>query len=163
MGLADLYAGKICAALDRQHPRDLFDIKDLLENEGITDDIRQAFIIYMISHARPISEILNPIRKDISQIYMGEFANMTEQKITLAELEDTREKLIGIIHNTLTQQEKQFLLSFKNKNPDWTLLNLVGVEHLPAVKWKLINLNKISSDNHKKAYQKLNELLSSLH
>lgn len=33
---AELYGGKICAALDRQHPRDLFDIKYLLAHEGIT-------------------------------------------------------------------------------------------------------------------------------
>ncbi len=38
----DLYGGKICAALDRQHPRDLFDIKVLLENEGVTPEIRRA-------------------------------------------------------------------------------------------------------------------------
>jgi len=31
----DLYAGKICAALDRQHPRDLFDVHLLLKNEGL--------------------------------------------------------------------------------------------------------------------------------
>ncbi|TKB05558.1 nucleotidyl transferase AbiEii/AbiGii toxin family protein [Desulforhopalus sp. IMCC35007] len=29
LDFADLYGGKICAALDRQHPRDLFDIKYL--------------------------------------------------------------------------------------------------------------------------------------
>jgi predicted nucleotidyltransferase component of viral defense system len=34
----DLYAGKIVAALDRQHPRDLFDVRGLLANEGISDD-----------------------------------------------------------------------------------------------------------------------------
>jgi len=36
LSLADLYAGKLCAALDRQHPRDLFDVRLLLDNEGIT-------------------------------------------------------------------------------------------------------------------------------
>jgi len=42
LSLADLYAGKLCAALDRQHPRDLFDVKLLLDNEGMTDEIRKA-------------------------------------------------------------------------------------------------------------------------
>ena len=46
VSFADLYAGKIVAALDRQHPRDFFDVRDLLANEGITDDLRQAFIVY---------------------------------------------------------------------------------------------------------------------
>ena len=40
LSLADIYGGKICAALDRQHPRDLFDIKLLLEKFGLTDSIR---------------------------------------------------------------------------------------------------------------------------
>ena len=40
LSLPDLYAGKICAALDRQHPRDLFDVKPLLENEGLTKELR---------------------------------------------------------------------------------------------------------------------------
>ena len=51
LSVADVYGGKICAALDRQHPRDLFDIKLLLETEGVTEEIRRAFIIYLISHS----------------------------------------------------------------------------------------------------------------
>jgi predicted nucleotidyltransferase component of viral defense system len=35
---ADLYAGKLMAALDRQHPRDLFEVRDLLANEGVSDE-----------------------------------------------------------------------------------------------------------------------------
>jgi predicted nucleotidyltransferase component of viral defense system len=52
LAIEDLYGGKICAALDRQHPRDLFDIFLLLENEGITDAIRKAFVVYLCSHNR---------------------------------------------------------------------------------------------------------------
>ena len=29
-----LYGGKVCAAMDRQHPRDIFDVKQLLQEEG---------------------------------------------------------------------------------------------------------------------------------
>ena len=36
VSLEDLYAGEICAALDRQHPRDLFDVMQLYANEGTT-------------------------------------------------------------------------------------------------------------------------------
>lgn len=35
VSFADLFAGKRVAALDRQHPRDLFDVRDLLANEGL--------------------------------------------------------------------------------------------------------------------------------
>ena len=65
LSFEDLYGGKICAALDRQHPRDLFDVKLLFEVEGLTDKIRKAFIVYLISHGRPMVELLNPSLKDI--------------------------------------------------------------------------------------------------
>lgn len=77
LSLEDTYGGKICAALDRQHPRDLFDIKLLLENEGLTEKIKKAFIVYLISHDRPIVEVLNPGLQDIKQIFENEFAGMT--------------------------------------------------------------------------------------
>ena len=64
---ADIYAGKLCAALDRQHPRDLFDVQVLFENEGVTADIRQAFLVYVASSSRPLHELLNPHRLDIKQ------------------------------------------------------------------------------------------------
>lgn len=63
---ADLYAGKIMAALDRQHPRDLFDVRDLLANEGLDEALRQAFIVYLISHGRPIREVIASPQKDIA-------------------------------------------------------------------------------------------------
>ncbi|PCH58853.1 MAG: hypothetical protein COC14_00015 [Burkholderiaceae bacterium] len=159
VSMADLYAGKICAALDRQHPRDLYDIKCLLENEGLTDDIRVAFIIYLISHVKPIAELLSPVYKDIKPLYEGEFIEMTEENVSLEALESTREQLIHLINTELKENEKQFLLSFKNKNPDWSLINLKGVENLPAVNWKLINLNNMSADKHKAAYEKLQKLI----
>jgi predicted nucleotidyltransferase component of viral defense system len=54
----DLYGGKIVAALDRQHPRDLFDVRDLFAKEGIDDKVRKAFIVYLLSHDRPMAEVL---------------------------------------------------------------------------------------------------------
>lgn len=69
----DLYAGKMCAALDRQHPRDLFDIALLLENEGIGRDLLKTFLVYLIGHNRPMAELLAPRRRDIAGLYEGEF------------------------------------------------------------------------------------------
>lgn len=159
LALPDLYAGKLCAALDRQHPRDLFDVKLLLENEGITDDLRRTFLVYLISHNRPISELIKPVRKDIRGLFEGEFATMTTRPITVELLEDVRETFIKTLRSGLTEQEKSFLLSFKAKNPDWNLLGIAGVEHLPAVKWKLLNLNKMPKNKHEQAYKALEEAL----
>lgn len=94
LSVADLYGGKICAALDRQHPRDLFDIKVLLESGGVTDNIRKAFIVYLASHDRPINELLDPARKDIWRIYESEFAGMTANEIEYEDLIAARETLI---------------------------------------------------------------------
>ena len=90
--LPDLYAGKIAAALDRQHPRDLFDVKFLLENEGFTDDLRKTFLVFLISHQRPIAELLDPHRKDLKEIYEAEFTQMAEVDVPVEELEQVREK-----------------------------------------------------------------------
>lgn len=159
VALADLYAGKICAALDRQHPRDLFDIKWLLENEGLTDEIRKALLVYLSSHNRPMADLLRPQYKDISAIYAGEFANMTETDVPLEELLAVRERLVELIHQGLTESEEGFLLSFKNREPDWALLGLEGVSELPAIKWKQINLAKMPDDKHEQALEKLKEVL----
>ncbi|MGA2435406.1 MAG: nucleotidyl transferase AbiEii/AbiGii toxin family protein, partial [Bryobacteraceae bacterium] len=75
----DLYAGKIVAALDRQHPRDLFDVRDLLANEGINDELRKAFIVYLLSHNRPMAEVLAPMRLNIAAEFARGFEGMTER------------------------------------------------------------------------------------
>jgi len=157
--LADLYAGKICAALDRQHPRDLFDIKLLLENEGVTDDLRRTFLVYLISHNRPISELISPNRKDIAATFENEFENMTTIPITVEELNEVREALIRKLNASLTGREKEFLVSFKSRKPRWELLVLAGAEELPAVKWKLFNLGKMSDKNHTESLKILKEKL----
>ena len=156
---ADLYAGKICAALDRQHPRDLFDITKLLENEGITESIRKAFIVYLLSHPRPIVELLNPNKIDISKMFETEFLGMTDEEITLKSLLDSRDQLIKSINFSLSNNEKLFIISFKNKKPEWDLLDLENIENLPAIRWKQYNLAKMQEQKHKIALDKLRNFL----
>ena len=160
--LPDLYAGKICAALDRQHPRDLFDVKFLLENEGFTEKLRKTFLVFLISHQRPMSELLDPHRKDIRDVYISEFSEMAEVNIPVEELEQTRENLITLIHKNMTDDERNFLLSFKDRIPKWELLgleNINEVSKLPSVQWKLMNLTKMNNTKHQKALDKLNGIL----
>lgn len=160
--LPDLYAGKLCAALDRQHPRDLYDVKFLLENEGLTENLRKTFLIFLISHQRPMAELLAPNRKDISEIYVTEFMQMAQVEVPLEQLEEARENLIHQIHIDMTENEKIFLLSFKNKAPDWNLLEMDNVEviaNLPSVRWKMINLEQMPVQKHKEAVEKLQNIL----
>jgi len=159
---ADLYAGKFCAALDRQHPRDLFDVKQFFEREGqqLKREFTKTFLVYLISHSRPISELLTPNRKNIEGIFEREFAAMTTAPVLLEELVQTREDLIASVHKSFVEDDRAFLYSFKRRSPHWSLLNLPGVEALPAVRWKLLNLEHMSEKKHKAALEKLNAVLS---
>lgn len=162
VSIPDLYAGKICAALDRQHPRDLFDVKLLFENEGFSEDLRKAFIIFLISHQRPIAELLQPNRKELKSVYENEFYQMTQIDVSLDDLIDTREMLIKAIHSDLTEEERQFLISFKSKDPKWDLLSLKNIEviqELPSVKWKMKNLMQMPVVKHETALEKLKKIL----
>lgn len=159
LSLEDLYGGKIVAALDRQHPRDLFDVKLLMENEGITPGIVKAFVFYLISHDRPIIELLNPGLKDISQLFENEFAGMSSEDVKLEDLISVRSDLISKIKTSLTDEQKKFLLSFKNKKPEWKLSGIDEIENYPSVKWKLMNLKKMDVKKHYHSYDKLKEYL----
>jgi predicted nucleotidyltransferase component of viral defense system len=154
----DLFAGKICAALDRQHPRDLFDVKLLLEEGEFSEALRKTFIVYLISHNRPISELINPNRLNITEPFKNNFEGMTAKPVTQAELEEAREEIIKLTQN-LSGAEKEFLISFKSGKPQWDLLGLVDVDKLPAVRWKLINISKMSNSNYTEALEELKQKL----
>jgi predicted nucleotidyltransferase component of viral defense system len=160
LDIADIYGGKICAALDRQHPRDLFDIKLLLDNEGITNAIRKSFIVHLISHDRPMAELLNPRYQDIKKVFENEFDGMTFVKVSLQELEGARDTLVREIHQCLTDKEKQFILSVKRGEPKWDLIGLKGINLLPAVKWKLLNISRMDRAKLNAAISKLEKSLS---
>jgi predicted nucleotidyltransferase component of viral defense system len=159
VSFADLYAGKIVAALDRQHPRDLFDVRDLLANEGISGKLRKAFIVYLVSHNRPMSEILEPKRLDIAPEFERGFEGMTENPVTLNDLLQAREDLIGIIVGKMPEEHRRFLISIKRGEPDWALLDLPGVEDLPAVRWRLENLAKLDKTKRDAMIARLSEVL----
>jgi predicted nucleotidyltransferase component of viral defense system len=159
LSLADLYGGKICAALDRQHPRDLFDIKILLDNEGITDEIRKAFVVYLASHDRPIHELLDPKRKDMRRIYEQEFSGMPLEEIAYKDLIAARETLVETLKKDLTDEEKTFLVSIKSGKPNWRVMGIKGIEKLPAIQWKLANIKKITAKKQKDLLERLKQVL----
>ena len=159
VSLPDLFGGKLCAALDRQHPRDLFDVHGLFQAEGLTDDIRRAFVIFLASHDRPMSELLTPNRKDLKQVFADQFEGMTLDPVPLAALESTRERLIEQINADLTKAEREFLLSMKRLEPKWDLLALPGIEKLPGPQWKLYNLRKMDAAKRRAAEDLLRKKL----
>jgi hypothetical protein len=144
VSFADLYGGKIVAALDRQHPRDLFDIRTLLAAEGIDDALRRAFLVYLLSHDRPMSEVLAPTRKPISDEFIRGFQGMTAEPVSLDDLIAAREALIDIMVTRMPEQQRRFLVSFERGEPDWLLLGIPLAPSLPAIQWRQLNLDKLT-------------------
>lgn len=140
LSFADLYGGKLVAAMDRQHPRDLFDARDLFRNEGVDQDLERAFLVHLISHKRPAAEILACRRKAIADEYENNFKGMTTEDVSLAELEAVRDTLVDTLVRGMPEAHRKLLLSIETGAPDWALLPIAGVASLPAVLWRLQNI-----------------------
>ena len=155
----ELFAGKLCAALDRQHPLDLFDVKVLLDDDGIDARLMDVFVVYLISGNRPIAEMLAPNLVPLEDTYANHFAGMALNPVTLQELEETRVKMICLVNEQLTEDHKRFLLALKQGDPDWSLLPLENIHDLPAVKWKLRNLAAMSLRKREVSIKRLAQVL----
>lgn len=162
VSFAELYGGKICAALDRQHPRDLFDIRLLLDNEGFGEKIKTGFIIALISHMRTISELLNPTVINQRHAFDAQFAGMVDLPFSYEDFESTREELVKTVRSSLTDNDRMFLMSIKKAEPMWDLLAVSDVRYLPAVCWKLQNLERLKRENTKKYHDLLSTLEKTL-
>lgn len=157
VSLPDLYGGKLCAAMDRQHPRDLFDVKILLAEEGINRDIFVGFLTYVLGHPRPINEVMDPNWKALETPFRTEFSGMTLTPVTLEELIAVRPAMLSALQAQFTNKDYKFLLSFKRGEPDWELFDYPEVADLPAVLWKLQNITRLAQNSLKHAEQ-LNKL-----
>jgi len=159
VSFADLYAGKIVAALDRQHPRDLFDVRDLLANEGIDDKLRTAFVVYLLSHGRPMHEVLSPTRRDLTQEYARGFSGTTAESVDLQDLIDTREQIIETMTNEMPSEHKQLLVSFVSGTPDWSSFGIEGAQDLPAVQWRGVNLDRLEKSRREELASQLSSVI----
>ena len=154
-----LWGGKINAALDRQHPRDLFDIRNFINDIGYSTDIKEGFIFFLLCGKRPIHELLNPHPTDQSAVFESQFNGMTDTPFGYNEYQETREQLIKMVNESLTIEDKEFLLAFAKGEPDWTK---VDYSKYPAIKWKLLNINKLKENNiekHKEQVDILEQIL----
>lgn len=142
----DLFAGKLVAALDRQHPRDLFDVRCLLSSEGLSDKLREAFIVYLLSHHRPMWTVLSGKVKDLENEYRNGFEGMTEEVIEIDELINTQAEMIDLLVGKMPDRHRRFLIDFESGAPDWSMLNISDAAELPAVRWRQLNLDKLRAD-----------------
>jgi predicted nucleotidyltransferase component of viral defense system len=160
--VGQLFGGKIVAALDRQHPRDLFDVKYLLQKEGFSEQVKEGFLLCLLCSDRPINEIIAPNFQDQQSALANHFSGMTDEEFSYAEYERVRETLVATIHQHLTGKDKKFLLSFKNLTPDWSIYDF---QRFPSINWKLQNLQKLKGknpDKHKEQYEILKKKLGGL-
>jgi predicted nucleotidyltransferase component of viral defense system len=154
----ELFAGKLNAMLDRQHPRDIFDMQIFLKNNKSLKSIMDTFVVYLAQGNRPFSEILKPNLLDIAELYNNTFAGMTEQEIKLDELLETRKKVIEEVPVALKDNHKGFLLSLMNNAPDWSLLSFDNLKNLAGIQWKLQNIAKMSGSKKKEEIDKLESI-----
>lgn len=155
-----LFGGKICAALDRQHPRDLFDIHEFFKTETFDKDLKKGFIFYLASSGRPLAETLFPNLTNQRPAFYNHFSGMTQKKFTYEDFESTRLFLTKKIHSSLSPEDKHFLLRFEQGNPDWSLYDF---NIFPAVQWKLLNIQLLQAQNptkHKKICNDLEKRLA---
>jgi len=159
---SQLFGGKIIAALDRQHPRDLFDVKFLLQDGDLPTGMAKGLVFCLLSSNRPIRELLDPHLIDQRQVLEYQFEGMTSESFTYDEFERTRKNLIRGVNALLSPRDKDFILSFKRLEPDW---NIYDFERFPAIRWKLENLRRFKQDRnsgYQGALDRLEALFNSL-
>lgn len=155
---AELYGSKLVAAMDRQHPRDIFDVRGLYEHDGLTPEIVECFACYLAGHNRPVHEVLFSNDIDLKPAFENEFVGMTKDPITLAELQKVRARLKKELPARLTENQRQFLGGLVSGEPDWNLMQCPHLQKLPAIQWKMRNLAKLKKANPKKFAQQAEEL-----
>jgi len=160
LSIADLYGGKLCAALDRQHPRDFFDVKMLLDDTGVTPEIRRSFVVHLAGHNRPMNELLSPSLLDIRSLYDDQFVGMTQEEVSFQELQQVQEKLAPILVQSLDDDERAFLLSMKRGKPEWDRLDVDNLDQLPALRWKCLNIKKMNGAKRTSELNCLEKILS---
>ncbi|MFZ5495335.1 MAG: nucleotidyl transferase AbiEii/AbiGii toxin family protein [Verrucomicrobiota bacterium] len=158
LAVPELYGSKLVAALDRQHPRDFFDVHGLYRQSGLQSDIVECFVGYLAGHNRPVHEVLFSRDYDMAPAYENEFAGMAREPVTLADLLATRERLRRDLTSALTDAHRNFLLSLVAAAPRWELMTCPHLAELPAVQWKLQNLARLHQTNPAKFRLQAEEL-----
>ncbi len=158
----DLFAGKMVAALDRQHPRDMFDVQQLLRGWKLDKRLVHTFLMYLAGHKGVMAHLLAPRPKNVAHLYTAEFRGMADAEVTLEELQETWHRFVRELRASLGERERRFLVSLKRKQPEWELLDLPGAQEWPAVRWKLQNLERMTADAHRKALAKLEGVIAGI-
>ncbi len=163
LDFADLYAGKLSAALSRQHPRDLFDIQPLLDEERLDERLWRTFLVYLTCSPKPAAEMLAPQEpRDFEQLFGAHFQGMTAAPVTATNLMDARARLLQRISELLDAPSRAFLESVEREAPDFSLIGLPHAVYLPGVRRKMTNLGQRSAAKRAADYACLAAILTLL-
>ena len=146
----ELYGGKFCAALDRQHPRDLFDVARFFERGGTVRDVKNGFLALALGHNRPLHELLAPHLLDQTDTFASQFAGMSDVPFSLEEHEATFRRLVAEIGDALAPEDRKRLVAFTALEADADVFGIPGLEKLPAIQWKQKNLAALRTNNPRK-------------
>lgn len=162
LDFADLYAGKLSAALSRQHPRDLFDMQPLLDEGRLDERLWRTFLVYLACSPKPAAEILAPQEpRDFEQTFTAHFQGMTAAPVTAASLLDVRTRLLQRVSELLDAPSRVFLESVEREAPDFSLIELPNAADLPGLRRKLVNLGQRSAAKRAADYEQLAAFLGS--
>lgn len=139
-----MYGSKMVATLDRQHPRDLFDIQFILRCP-ITEGIKKGFMFQLLNSKRGFHELICPSYKSksmIKDIMLTKFNGMANSPFTYQDYMDTRDMLVRTVHENLNEQDKIFLIEFMKGNPRWDIYDFRGHPSTERRLMRLENLRK---------------------
>lgn len=156
VSFSQLYGGKITAALSRQHPRDLFDCKHM-ELKSFSD-VKDGFLLCLLGSDKPIIESLQPNVIDQTEALENQFQGMTDMPFRYQDYVESREELLKLVHDNLTDTDKEFIISFESGQPDWTKCSAGDLSIYPSVQWKLLNIEKLKQCNPQKFMQGITKL-----
>jgi hypothetical protein len=154
----ELFAGKIVAALDRAHPRDLFDVRELLATTGLSDDLFRVFLVYLICSGRPMHELLDPGPIDAATAFRRDFEGMTVEPVSLEALHQAHVRLLRELRLRLSGNAAAFLEGVHDCRPEFGLIGLPQAAELPAVRWKLRNLERFRKESPERHADQLDAL-----
>ena len=143
LAVREIYGSKLVAAMDRQHPRDIFDVMKMKEKFGLDEGFVDCFVAYLAGHGRPVHEVLFSNDAPFDVIYESHFIGLTKDQVSLETLLKVRSDLKADLPKALTSNHKQFLLSLVKLEPAWDLMPFRHLKDLPALKWKMANLEKL--------------------
>ncbi len=146
---ADVWGGKVCAALDRQHPRDLFDCEFLVASGRIDLNIVPGIVVMLLSHNKPFHELINPLIKDQRMVFQKEFAGMASPTYTYEDHQRIMDSLITRVQEAILPWKELIIdffdLKFEPENPLFP-----NILRFPAIKWKVKNLEIVKEQDHAK-------------